>query len=1232
MRFGFGAFELDLERRELSTSGVVISLEPKAFAVLVHLAVHRDRVVTKTELFEVVWPEAFVSDSALTRCVRLIRQAVNDDGIKQRIIKTFRGYGYRFVAPVETSLPASPLEDTAVKHSLSESFAGIVPGPVSALTCPRCQTSNRFSRQFCASCGHQLWQPCSRCGFVNNPTESFCGGCGLRQIKPSPPEPPIREAERRQLTVMFCDLVDYAPLSARLDPEDLWEVVQVYQQTCAEVVQRFDGHIAQLLGHALLVYFGWPQAHEDDAQRAVRTGLGMLEAIQTLNTCLERNRGVRLGIRVGIHTGLVVVGGMGEKNHHEQFALGQTPHVASSIQKLVEPDTVAISDATHRLVEGYFICLGLEEQMLTGLGQAVSVYRVMGESGVRSRFDVETLRGLTPLVGRGQEIALLLDRWSQVKDGRGQVILLSGEAGIGKSRLVQVLKDRVANEPHLRLECRSSPYYQNTALYPIMDLLQRILQWQPDDTSATKREKLEQRLRSYRLPMDETVPLLATFLSLPVPENRYAPLTLAPQRQRQKTLEVLAALVLEHAERQPVLFTLEDLHWTDPSTLEWLDLLIEQTPTAALLTLLTCRPEFEPPWGLRTYLTPLGLHRLTRSQIETMVQRMTGGQTVPTEVMQHLVDKTDGVPLYIEEMIKAILEAGIVQATNGHYELIGPLSDLVIPTTLHDALMARLDRLGTAKGIAQLGATIGRQFDHMLLRTVSPVDEETLQRELRRLVEAELVYQRGVAPQTVYMFKHALIQETAYQSLLRRTRQQTHQRIAQALEAEFPEIAATQPELLAHHYTEAGLLSQAVDYWHKAGRRASGRSAHVEAVAHCTKGLEVLKMLPETKERARSELELQVTLGPSLFATRGPDAPEVGGALSRARELCEHLGDTVQLSKALVGLFGFYGSRGELQAGLELGEQHLRLAQREHDVFLGSVAHGGMGFTLFFRGDLVPARMNLERALTLYDLQQHSDQALLGVHDPVVMRLSYLAWTLAVLGYPDQGIGRIRDALTRAQELAHPYSLVHALIHAAHVGELRWEAEDVQEHAEAAIPVCNEQGFARWLVVGLFLRGWALHAQGLEEVGLDLMHQGIPPNERLMTPYFRARLAASHAISGRTEEGLSILDAVLDEVSQGEGRFYTAELYRLKGELLLRQAITNAPQAEACFRHAQDLARRSQAKWWELRAVTSLARLWQSQDKRRDAHDLLAPVYEWFTEGFDTVDLQEAKALLVELA
>jgi class 3 adenylate cyclase len=770
------------------------------------------------------------------------------------------------------------------------------------MQCSQCQHENRDGAKFCDECGAPMPRFCPSCHTENRPGAKFCNECGssltvsaptssFAQLKEQPitqkaqlppPQPPTPDAERRQLTVMFCDLVGSTPLSGQLDPEDLREVVLAYQQTCTEVIRCFDGHIAQLLGDALLVYFGWPQAHEDDAQRAVRTGLGMLEAMGSLNTQLEQEKGIRLAIRVGIHTGLVVVGAMGGSGHQEQLALGDTPNVASRLQGLAEPDTVVLSEATYQLVEGYFTVEDLGLHTLKGVAEPQQVYRILGESEARSRLDIVSARGLTPLVGRESEITLLLERWHQVQEGQGQIVLLSGEGGIGKSRLVQVLKEHLADEPHTRWECRSSPYYQNTALYPVTDLILRTLQWEPEDAPDAKLAKLERTLSQYRLPLEESVPLFAPLLSLPVSQDRYPPLAWSPQRQRQKTLESILAILLELAEQQPVLFILEDLHWTDPTTLEFLALLIDQIPTAAIFTILTCRPEFEPPWGLRTHLTPIALNHLTRTQIETMAQRITDGKSLPTVVLQQIIEKTDGVPLFVEEMTKAVLESGVVKEVNGQYEVTGSFSSLAIPATLQDSLMARLDRLVTAKAITQFAAVMGRQFSYELLQAVSQADASTLQRELERLVEAELVYQRGLPPQATYTFKHSLIQDAAYQSLLKSTRQQYHQRIAQALEKRFPETAENQPELLAYHYTEAGINEQAVVYWHQAGQRASERSAYAEAISHLTKGLDVLVALPDSPERAQHELHVQIALGPLLIATKGNAAPEVASAYARA--------------------------------------------------------------------------------------------------------------------------------------------------------------------------------------------------------------------------------------------------------------------------------------------------------------------------------------------------------------
>jgi predicted ATPase/class 3 adenylate cyclase len=1058
----------------------------------------------------------------------------------------------------------------------------------------------------------------------------------LLPVVAPPPEPSAPGAERRQLTVMFCDLVDSTRLSGQLDPEDYREVVQAYQAAAAEVIRRFEGHIAQYLGDGLLVYVGYPQAHEDDAQRAVHTGLEIVGAIRTLNTRLERDKGVHLAVRVGIHTGLVVVGEVGSGGRQEQLALGETPNIAARIQSLAAPDAVAISVATQRLVQDYFTCEDLGTHVLKGVAAPQQVYRVLGVSGAQTRLDIAVTRGLTPLVGRDSEVTMLLERWTQAKEGLGQVVVLSGEAGIGKSRLVQMLKEHLASEPYTRWECRTSPYYQNTALYPVTDLYERIWQFGRDDTPDAKLAKVEQALRHSRLPLAETVPLFAVLLSLSLPENRYPPLTLSPQRQRQKTLEALLTLVLEQTERQPVLCIIEDVHWIDPTTLELLGLLVDQVPTARLLTLLTCRPTFQPPWERRSYVIQVTLSLLTPPQVERIAEQVAGGKALPAEILRQLVAKADGVPLFVEEMTKAVMESGLLKETDGCYELTGPLPALAIPATLHDSLMARLDRLGAAKGVVQLGSTIGRQFAHEVLQAVSPLDEATLQRELGRLIEGELVYQRGIPPQATYTFKHALIQDAAYQSLLRSTRQLYHQRIAEVLESRFPETVEMQPELLAQHYTEAGRHGQAVAYWQRAGQRAMQRSAYAEAVSHLTKGLEVLAVLPHTPERAQYELNLQTTLGQALIATRGQASPEVERTYARALELCRQAGETQQLFPVLCGLWIFYLARAEFQTAQELGERLLALSQRTHDPALLLAAHRALGTTLFWRGELIPARAHMEQGIALYDPQQYRSLALLYGEDLGVACLQYVTWALLWLGYPDQALQRHHEALILARELSHPFSLVRTLSSAAMFYQYRREAQTSREQAEAAITLATEQGFPIWTALGTISRGGALAAQGEGAEGIAQMHQGLDAFQTtggaLLRPYGLTLLAEVYGKEGQAEAGLMVLAEAQALVDNAGGHWWQAELHRLKGELLLRQAVPDEHQAEICFSQALAIARRQQAKWAELRTAMCLSRLWQRQGKTEAARQLLAPIYGWFTEGFDTADLQEAKALLAALS
>jgi predicted ATPase len=778
-------------------------------------------------------------------------------------------------------------------------------------------------------------------------------------------------------------------------------------------------------------------------------------------------------------------------------------------------------------------------------------------------------------------------------------------------------------------------YAQNTALFPLTDLFQRIWPFEASETSDAKLAKLEHALSQYRLPVEESVQCLTPLLSLPLPEEHYPPLNLSPQRQRQKTLETIIAILLELAEHQPVLFIVEDVHWTDPTTLELLNLVIDQTPTAPLLTLLTCRPHFQPTWSHRSYLTEITVNRLPHTQVEQIVHRMTDGKTFPKEVIQQIIAKTDGVPLFIEEITKAILESGHLTEVDGHYILVGSLSMFAIPATLQDSLMARLDRLVTAKGVAQMGATIGRQFAYALLQAVSPLEASTLQRELGRLVEAEIVYQRGLPPQATYLFKHALIQDAAYQSLLKSTRQHYHQRIAQVLEEQFAETTQAQPELLAQHYTEASLTEKAVHYWHKAAQRAAERSAHVEAITHLRTGLELLQTLPETRERTQREVAMLIALGASLNATKGIAAPEVEQTYTRARQRCERLEDAHQLFPILRGLWNYYNVRAEYQMAHALGEQLLTLAQQAQDATMLPAAHRALGSSLCYLGATAAAQTHFAQGIALYDPTQHRASALLYGEDAGVTCRSYAAWTWWCLGYPAQGRRQTDDALVLAQQIAHPFSLSFALGAAAMFHQLCREERCTQERAEAAMTLAMGQGFQYWMRFGALLHGWALAQRGQAQAGIQQIHQGLTAYHAtgagMLRPYFLALLAEAHSIIGQPEAGLTALAEALTCADTTGERLYEPELYRLKGALLLQQHADNQAEAENCFHQAIAIAQSQQGKSLELRATTSLARLWYQQGKQAEARDLLAPIYGWFTEGFDTADLQEAKALLEEL-
>jgi class 3 adenylate cyclase/predicted ATPase len=1056
-------------------------------------------------------------------------------------------------------------------------------------------------------------------------------GSVLATPLPGPKPVPRTDAERRQLTIMCCDLVGSSELAVRLDPEDLRQVIGAYHTCIKEIIARYQGTIARYMGDGVLAYFGYPQAHEDDAEQATRAGLALVEAVAGVQTDI----GTELHVRVGIATGTVVVGDLiGEDAAREEAVVGETPNLAARLQAQAEPDTVLIAGTTRSLLGELFEYRMLGKVPVKGSGDPVPVWQVTGTSAVDSRFEALHGTNLTPLVGREPEIALLLERWERAKEGDGQVVLLSGEPGIGKSRIVQELRGRLSDELYTRVSHYCSPYHTSSPLYPVIALLERAAGFDRTDTADAKLDKLEALLAPSATDVQEATRLLAAVLAIPA-DHRYPPLALTPQRQKQRTLELLVEQLAGLAGQRPVLAVYEDAHWIDPSTFELLGLVIQRVQRLPALVLITFRPEFVPPWTSHAHVTRLSLSRLTRRHGSDIALRVTGGRVLPAEVLEQIVSRTDGVPLFIEELTKAVVESGLLQDAGGRLELTGPLPPRAIPTTLYDSLMARLDRFAPVKEVAQIGAVFGREFSYQLLAAVIDIPAAQLDQALGQLVASELVFQRGTPPEAMYSFKHALVQDTAYQSLLRSKRHQLHAKIARMMEERFPEIAEARPELLAHHFTEAGLASQAIVYRQRAGERDLERSAYAEAISQLKQGLELLEALPDRPERVRQELSLRLALGSALTATRGYADPEVGDAYLQARELCRELGEAPpQLFPALHGLYRFYHVRGQLQAAREPGEQLLKMAVSVQDSGLFVEAHRALGVPLFWLGDVTRALENLEQGARLYRAQKHRSHATMFGTDPGVVCLSYGALALWHVGHPEQAYNRSCEALALARNLSHHHSLALALVFAAWLHQFRREPRAAREHAEAAIAICSEQGFPLFMSMGTILRGWALGQEGRGEKGVAQMRRGLADlratGAGLWQPTFLSLIAEADGRIGQARRGLEVLGEAMAIVDRNDERFYEAELHRLKGELLL-STPADPSGAERCFRIALEIAGRQRAKSLELRAACSLARLCAREGRRSEAHDLVAPIYGSFSEGFGMPDHQEAKALLDQL-
>ncbi|MGO9455342.1 MAG: AAA family ATPase [Candidatus Binataceae bacterium] len=1032
--------------------------------------------------------------------------------------------------------------------------------------------------------------------------------------------------------MLFCDLVGSTEISARLDPEEWREIEADYHRVAAEAITRFGGYVAKYLGDGVMAYFGWPEAHDNDAERATRSGLAILEGVAALNNRDAKSDRPKLSVRVGIDTGNVVIGKGGGS---ESEVFGEAANITARVQSAADPDAVVVTPAVNRLVSGLFVVEERGAHQLKGIAEPVELYRIIRLSRARNRLAASMVHGLTPFVGRDDETRRLWSRWERASDGEGQVVLISGEAGIGKSRLVRQFRKQLAPTPHIWLECAGSPYFQNTPLYPIADMLQQGFAQRGDGSDAGKLRELEQDLERAGLKLAEAVPLIAPMLNLAVGE-KYPPLVLSPEQQRKRLLTALAGWLF--GAPQSVVMAVEDLHWFDASSLELMQLLIDQAPTARVMLVCTARPEFRASWTLRAHHSHLNLTRLNARDVRKLVAGVVAQSALSSETIEKVVERTDGVPLFVEELTRAVLEKGDAKPAVGD-----------IPATLLDSLTARLDRLGPAKRVAQIASVVGREFSYELILAIASMPEDDLQSALAKLADAELIYARGIPPEATYSFKHALIRDAAYDALLKSRRKQVHERVARVLEMESGHTAETQPELLAHHYTEAALVALAISYWHKAGQRAAQSSANQEAVAHLTRGLELIERLPDTPERSGVELALQTTLGPVLIATKGYAAPEVGAVYDRARELCQRAENSPQLPIVVFGLFAFYVVRADHEKALTLGKHLLSLAESMQDRALLLQAYNALGLALFFQGDFAAAREHLERCFALYDVEQHRSLAFsYAGQDPGVTSSVFSAWASQTTGYPDQALKRSRDALSLAQLLSHPYSLAYARGIAAAVHQFRKEEKLTQDLAEASLGVATEHGFPFWSGFQTTLLGWVLVKRGKADEGIAQMNRGMEvywaTRAELLRPYLIGLLAEALAQAGSTKRGLALLTEALEAVEKTGERFYEAELYQQKGELLFRSysegsessdftaQSSRSCEIERCFLNAISVGGRQQAKSFELRAATSLARLWHRQGRKEEAHTMLANSYNCFTEGFDTADLKDAKLLLGQLS
>jgi DNA-binding winged helix-turn-helix (wHTH) protein/class 3 adenylate cyclase/predicted ATPase len=1232
MLYRFQDYQLAPQRYELRQAGQPLKIEPKVFDVLLYLLQHRDRVVSKDELLDHVWPQQFISEATLNSCIMATRRAVGDSGRTQQVIQTVYGRGYRFIAAVE---------------EVSDHDSR----PPDMLRCPACQHVMSPEAAFCAACGRPraeegaggiaeppqelLSRPapvpdvrlCAACQHVNPATATFCMACRQSLVTASGrPDPvsmsPGREelrTERKPITVLCCTVATMAEGQTRFELEALHSLLQALHALARDVMQPYGGRLSPVTGDHFLILFGVPVVQEDDARRATQVAFELRQRVSTHQKSFGTAYPGGVTLRMGVHTGLVVVEGGQDDTETTPTVVGDVLSLALALQEQAAPGQILCSEATARLVQGTVSLTAVGAAHLPGQSTPVQAYAVLESSQRRATGRPQLRRGLSPFIDREREMATLHALLAHAEAGRGQLVGVVGEAGMGKSRLIAEFHRSLGQKRLTHLPGRCLSYGSMTPYLPVLELLRHHCEMTETDGPADIAAKIQRRLQDVGMALEEWAPPLLHLLD--VQEGTESFLALTPEVRKARTLTALTQLCLQGSRHQPLILEVEDLHWIDASSDEWLTALAEQIMGVPLLVLVTYRPGYRPAWIDKSYATQVALQPLTPRESLQVVQAVLPTAEPTTPLVPHLVATAEGNPFFLEELAQTVVEQG------------PEVSALAVPDTVQAVLLARIDRLpASAKSLLQAAAVIGKDIAVPWLQAMTDVLEEAIYRDLRHLQAAEFLYAAHTQTTLVYTFKHTLTQEVAYQSLLQRTRQQYHARIAQVLAERFPEVAETQPELLAQHYTVAGLNPSALPYWQRAGQRAVERSASVEAISHFTKGLDLLKTLPATPERAQQELTLQLAMGAPLLMLKGHTAPEVEHAYSRAYALAQQLGETPQRFAVLVGLWRFYLSQARLNTAHELAEECFALAQHLHEPASLQEALTYLGSTSFFMGDPVAAHAHLERGIALYDPQHSRELAFSRGTDPGVVCLARVAWALWWLGYPDQALARSHKAIALAQQLAHPNSRVFALHYNARLHMWRREVALVKAQAEAAIALMQEYGLVNFLGGAMVMLGWVLGEQGAVEEGIAQIRRALDIHGvhgiKLGLYENLAILARAYGRAGQAQEGLHVLAEAMAAAHNNGESYCEAELYRLKGELLLQSGIAGAEEAEACFRQALDIARHQQVKSLELRAAMSVAHLVQRQGRRAEARQMLVEIYSWFTEGFDTLDLQETKALL----